>query len=403
MQKNEYSHIVAQHMNITHNELEMGIRGLNTYLHSKCDNARSIVPNTPLDNFRNKTIVVDTSIYMYKYASVESLLGNMYKLITMLQYYKIRPLFIFDGKPNVLKSNTLKKRRIIRRNAQNKCEQLSNYIKSVEHDMSMCDLTTVVEPDMSMDSDNHVKLKDAQTQLRNLRQTATRIHSTDVDKVKELISACGETHYTAVAEADELCSQLVLNNIAWGCLSDDMDMLLYGCPYVLRNVDLRTHTVQLYILDHILSDLHLTHSQFVQICVLSGTDYTDGLVKQCVDDSMLPTEYISSLTTSSSIELPIHTISDVFNMHREYNTYVDTCTTDCSFYAWVKHNKTHDINVDLLHETCVIFEQLHTFKFVKTRNNFVSTNCTDTHPPCVPKLNKSKLSQLLLNDGYVFI
>jgi hypothetical protein len=92
--------------------------------------------------------------------------------------------------------------------------------------------------------------------------------------VKQLIHAFGTTYYEASGEADELCAMLVLKKRAWACLSEDMDLFVYGCPKVLRYLSLTNHTMVVYNTKHILEELGLKLKEFREICVLSGTDYT---------------------------------------------------------------------------------------------------------------------------------
>jgi 5'-3' exonuclease len=56
-------------------------------------------------------------------------------------------------------------------------------------------------------------------------------------------------------------------------MSDDMDMLVYGCNRVLRNVNFTTKTATLYKLDDILNYLKLSYEDFKRLCIVSGTDY----------------------------------------------------------------------------------------------------------------------------------
>jgi 5'-3' exonuclease len=91
--------------------------------------------------------------------------------------------------------------------------------------------------------------------------------------VKELMDAYGVCYYDAPAEADQLCAYFVNTGKAWACMSDDMDMFLYGCSHVIRNLSLMKQTVVLYDTHSILKELKMTERQFCEIMVLSGTDY----------------------------------------------------------------------------------------------------------------------------------
>ena len=56
----------------------------------------------------------------------------------------------------------------------------------------------------------------------------------------------GITYYTCEGEADLLCCKLVMSGQAWACLSDDMDLFVYGCTRVLRYISLLKGTVLCY-------------------------------------------------------------------------------------------------------------------------------------------------------------
>ena len=59
----------------------------------------------------------------------------------------------------------------------------------------------------------------------------------------------------------------------YACLSEDMDLFIYGCPRVLRYLSLLNEIVVIYYLDTILKDLDISFIEFKEICILSGTDY----------------------------------------------------------------------------------------------------------------------------------
>ena len=109
--------------------------------------------------------------------------------------------------------------------------------------------------------------------MDQLKKQIVQINKEKVEKVKNLIRAYGATYYDAPGESDELCALLVIKKKVWACLSEDMDLFVYGCSRVLRYFSLISHTAVLYYMKGILEELDMTQTDFKEICVLSGTDY----------------------------------------------------------------------------------------------------------------------------------
>ena len=89
----------------------MGIKDLNRFLLTRCSKT-SIQKQLSLSELRGKTLVIDASIYIYKFIESNSLLENMYLFISILRDYEIIPVFIFDGKPPPEKKELLYQRRL---------------------------------------------------------------------------------------------------------------------------------------------------------------------------------------------------------------------------------------------------------------------------------------------------
>ena len=68
-----------------------------------------------------------------------------------------------------------------------------------------------------------------------------------------MFQSCGISYIEADGEADKWCAKLVLSGKAYACISEDMDMFAYGCPFVLRYVSLCKHNAILYDLEGILN------------------------------------------------------------------------------------------------------------------------------------------------------
>ena len=86
----------------------MGIKHVNRYLVDRC--SKKAIFKTNLKIAEGKIIVIDTSIYMYKYMSQNALVEYIYLMISILLEYKITPIFIFDGKAPPEKRDLLRER-----------------------------------------------------------------------------------------------------------------------------------------------------------------------------------------------------------------------------------------------------------------------------------------------------
>jgi len=225
----------------------MGIKHLNKYLRVEC--AKSITC-MDMKELANKTIVIDISIYMYKYQTDGTLIENIYLMLSLFKHYGIIPIFIFDGKPPI------EKRELLRQRYNDKVIAEAEYNR----------LSALLEQD-SLDKGDLV------SELELLKKKIIYLTKKQIANVKTLIHAFGATYYDAPNEADELCALLVLKNKAWACMSEDMDMFVYGVPRVIRYFSLLNHTIVLYNTSSILQELRMTQKEFSEVCILSGTDY----------------------------------------------------------------------------------------------------------------------------------
>lgn len=229
----------------------MGIPKLNKLLLEKCSNT-DFIRKIHLKDLEGKTIVIDTSIYLYKFSAQNRLVENFYLLISLFLHNNITPLFVFDGKPPPEKKELLQKRKINKKAAEfeyNKLEeQLSESLTKQERN-------------------------EIQEKMDKLKKDFIRIKEKDINIIQELLSYYGITYYTSEGEADLLCCKLVLSNNAWACLSDDMDLFVYGCTRILRYISILNGTVLYYETDNIYQNLNIPLNDFKKIITLSGTDY----------------------------------------------------------------------------------------------------------------------------------
>lgn len=326
----------------------MGIKHLNRFLRENCTSKS--VRKIHLKTLAHKTLAIDTSIYLYKFIGENALFENMYLFISILKKYKITPIFIFDGKPPPEKRALLMKRRLAKKDAREKYMALQSEYQTD-------------------DKLNDDEKKDLLLEMEYLKRQFVRVRDEDVAVVKKLMDSYGVTYYDAPAEADQLCVYLVKIGKADICFSDDMDMFLYGCNYVGRNLSLLNHTIVLYDMQKILKDIDMSYQNFCEIMILSGTDYD-----------------IDSKTS----------LVETMRWFYEYNKYEDICKKKgdiiLGFYVWLYKYTKYIKDFHKLLRTYQMFQM----------NSFAELErWRDTDTP-VKDVDQTELQKIMEDEGFVF-
>ena len=329
----------------------MGIKYLNKYLQSNC---KKSIRQISLHELRDKKIVIDTSIYLYRFLGENALLENFYLMISIFREYNIIPLFIFDGKPPKEKFELLKKRKIDKKNAEMKYNELECKIKD------------------SVDDMDPVEEKEIKDSMEILKKDFIRLHHTDIENVKSLFQAYGVSYIEAPGEADKLCAKMVCKNKAYACLSEDMDLFVYGCSRVLRYMSLLKKTVVMYNMKDILNELNLSMEDFRSICIVSGTDYT-------IENS-------TSNNNTNGNNL-IKTLK-YFKKYQKYKT-----DGKDNFYEWMETNTTHG-TVDSL--------ELHTIHSLFTLENMTEYKQYEKLHIINGPIIKSNLITVMDKEHFIF-
>jgi flap endonuclease-1 len=305
---------------------------LNRYFIKTCSNC---IQSKKLDFLSGKTIVIDTSIYMYKFLGQDKLIENFYLLIYTLKHYNITSVFVFDGKPPEEKKEILSKRKESKNNAEIEFNALTLKLS---------------QPHLSNN-----EIENINSQLSKLRKQFIRVKNEYVLSVKKLITICGSSYIESSGEADIVCAEMVINGQAWACLSDDMDLFVYGCNRVLRYISLINHTVIFYNFDEILTNLKIDFCNFKKILVLSGTDYNT------------------------------ENTNNVFSIFKLYKKFKKTNLNIC-FYEWLEKNSEIFCDKDKL---------LNIFDLFNTRQ--------EHHKIPYYNENKNELKSFLNNYDFIFL
>jgi len=321
----------------------MGVPFLNSYIKRNVTNAA--IRRIKLKSLCEKVIAVDISIYMYKFITEDNLMDSMYQMLSLFKYYNIIPVFVFDGKPPVEKNELLEKRVSDKLVAEEKYDSLKK----------------------TLDDNNLINRNEILEEMLNLKRRFVRIKWADIRAVQALILAYGAKFVVADGEADELCAKLVTENKAYACLSEDMDLFIYGCDRVLRYLSLTMETCVLYNFNKIINDLKISAADFQLICVISGTDYNIN-------------KNYSNINLYKTI-----------NYYHQFMKKTDNKQPD--FYDWLKTNSNYLDQYGPNHIESII----KIFKFDNFNTDLGYYNFK------YDKINKKKIRDIMSKYGFIFM
>ena len=321
----------------------MGIPNLNRYLKQHCKNSIKMIQ---LSQLKGKVIVIDISIYLYRYVAENALVENVYLLLSIFRHYNIRPVFIFDGVPPDEKLELLKKRKA----------------DKVKSEAEYNDLKKKLSQSASLSFEEKQEITSSMDALKKKFVYLTKNH---IQLTKQLINSYGATYIDAPGEADGLCASFVLSGKAWACMSDDMDMFVYGCTKILRYTSLLNHTAVLYDVHEILDTLNMTHDEFKDVCVLSGTDY------------------------NANGKTSLYSSMNLFNKYKSSHEY--DAINSSGFYRWLRDTTDYILpdDMELL---------LHTRSMFTININLTTIN----NDIIVDKMKRNEIVSILKNDGFLF-
>ena len=330
----------------------MGIKNLNKYLLGRC--SQHSIKKIHLSELSNKTLIIDTSIYLYKFVEKNMLLENIYLMISIFRNYNIIPVFVFDGKPPIEKNELLEKRRADKKIAEDKYYVLKREMESGDKEI------------------DNTRKEDILNEMEMLKKRFVRIRDEDIRKAKELMGYYGIMYLESYGEADQLCAYLTKHQYAWACVSDDMDMFVYGCQRVLRHMSLLHHTAILYDTNEILNDLNMPFVHFKEILVLSGTDYNLG---------------------------EKHNLFETMKWYYQYVKYALEKGKKDTFYNWLSTNTKYIQNRERLNKVYSMFD-LNLFAL---NNHEEIRNIIQCLPFCVKTMDIPRLKSMMEEDGFLFV
>ncbi len=227
-------------------------------------NLRDLIAHKPLElsELSGKTIAVDALNSLYQFlasirqpdgtplmdgnGAVTSHLSGLFYRTARLVKIGIKPVYVFDGKPPELKLKEIEKRKKAKEEAQREWDKAKR----------------------------EGRLEDA----RKYAMRTSRFTPEMLEESKKLLSLMGVPVIQAPGEGEAQCSLLAIRGDAWACGSQDYDALLFGTPRLVKGLTL-SGELELSMIDsaEALAQVGLTREQLVDVAILVGTDFNDGV------------------------------------------------------------------------------------------------------------------------------
>ncbi|HIE23838.1 MAG TPA: flap endonuclease-1, partial [Candidatus Korarchaeota archaeon] len=226
-----------------------------------------------LESLRGRIIAIDAynALYQFlalirlrygvpltdKYGRVTSHLNGLLFRTLRLVEAGIRPVYVYDGKPPKLKSKTLEERVEKKKEAEVKWRE------------------AVARGD----------LRDAWAKAVQ----TSRLTKNMAEDSKKLLDYMGIPWVQAPSEGEAQAAYMTQEGDVWASASQDYDSLLFGSLRLVRNLTITGKKFlrktpgyyrlkpELIKLEETLGKLELTREQLVDMCLLMGTDYNEGV------------------------------------------------------------------------------------------------------------------------------
>jgi len=227
-----------------------------------------------LEHLRGKSLAVDANNYLYQFLALirtpegiplkdsrgnitSHLAGLMFRSTRLIHDYRINLIFVFDGEPPQLKEPEIKKRRQLREKA-------------------------------TLEWKKALEKGDYDTAFSKAVMTS-RLTKPMIDDSKKLLDLLGIPHVQAPEEAEAQAAYMAIRGDVWASSSKDYDTLLFGSPKLVRYLTIsgkeflpskgisRPLKPELISLSKLLSKHKITREQLVDLAILIGTDFNQGV------------------------------------------------------------------------------------------------------------------------------
>jgi flap endonuclease-1 len=212
---------------------------------------------------------IDASIFCYRFSHNKAEKGEnahingFYQLFARLLKNGIQPVVVLDGKAPPHKAHTIAARKSLKLQNKEKVAKIQDKMTTIEGQDG---------------PEGKGLIQQLSAEMEAVAKNIVEFAPTLFHDLYTLCELMGIRVIKATGEADSLCAKLYNTGQVQGILSEDSDILLYRGGCLLSKFSWLDQLDRVYLSD-LMTGLGLDYNQFVDLCLLCGTDYTQGKIE----------------------------------------------------------------------------------------------------------------------------
>jgi len=319
-----------------------------------------------LEDLKNKIIAIDGYNTLYQFLSIirqpdgtplmdrngritSHLSGLFYRTVNIMEM-GIKPVYVFDGQPPELKGKTIVERIARREKAEKEWKE-------------------------ALEEGN---IEEA----RIWSQQATKLTKDMVDESKKLLDLMGLPWVQAPSEGEAQAAYMAKKGSVYASASQDFDSLLFGTPRLVRNLTItgkrklprknvyKEIKPEIIETSEVLKELGITREQLVDIGILVGTDFNEGV------KNVGPKKALKLIKTYGSLEKIMQELNvQIENYNEIRDIFLNPKVTDDYTLEWKDPDENgiidfmcnqHDFSEDRIKGA---LEKIKEFKKIKSQKS----------------------------------
>jgi 5'-3' exonuclease len=356
----------------------MGINQLNKFLRNNCN---EIYEEVDLKEYAFQKVAIDISLYLCKFKATcgDTWLSSFLNMVTCLRRNEIHCVFIYDTGAPIEKQNERDERAAQRDKLETQVSDLEDALNKFnacgEIDPILIELNEKMnkkQPQQRLLRQNNrsgIDMNLIEEKITKMRRYILDISPEDFELTKQLFTILDVPFYDAPLEAETMCADICKRGLVDAVMSEDTDVLAYGAPIFLSKVNFIKGKATRIVNAQMLEALELTSPEFLDFCIMCGTDYNKNIPRIGPEKSYkLIKQYrnIEAVQTEGNIDVSIlnHVRGrDIFVNYEKFQIdFIPYCGTPDfnKLREFVfRHNLRLDVNgmVDAFTKTVIFFEE----------------------------------------------